>query len=66
MASVNNSQVINHLPSYKSTGIKDIMEYHHAGNYRDARVTEKCTKSSAMSRFFKFEDLHEFDFRKKP
>lgn len=66
VASVSSSQVRNNLPSYQSTGIKDIMEYQHAGNYRENKVTEKCTSTSAVSRFFKFQDLHEFDFRKRP
>ena len=42
------------------------MEYHHALPYREHVITDKCTNSTALSRFCKFSDLHEFDFRKRP
>lgn len=54
------------LPSYQQEGIKDIMEYQHAGKYRDVAVTEKCTRSQVQSRLKTFGEVHEFDFRKRP
>ena len=27
---------------YKNEGIKDILEYHYAGDYRDVKVAKKC------------------------
>lgn len=30
------------LSGYKNEGIKDIMEYHYAGNYRETKLAKKC------------------------
>ena len=40
VASITNSRTSrNQLPRYQKTGIKDIMEYHHALPYRERPVT---------------------------
>lgn len=39
VASISSSRNKMTLPSYKNTGIKDIMEYHHALPYRETPVT---------------------------
>lgn len=54
------------LPSYQNEGIKDIVEYHHAKPYREIPVANKCTEVTANSRFIKFKQLHDYDFRKRP
>ena len=54
------------LPSYQECGIKDVIEYHHAKPYRDVPVAKKSTESTALSRYVKFADLHDYDFRKRP
>ena len=30
------------LSGYKNEGLKDILEYHYAGDYRDVKVAKKC------------------------
>ena len=32
----------NKLPSYSNEGIKDIIEYEHAGKYKQEKLTPKC------------------------
>ena len=41
-----------------------MIEYQHAGNYKITRVSEKCTAEKVDSRKYRFEDLHDYDFRK--
>ena len=57
------------LPSYSNEGIKDIIEYEHAGKYRAERVTPKCgtvhNEKVVKDRFKAFNEIHEFDFRKR-
>jgi hypothetical protein len=57
------------LPSYCNEGIKDIIEYEHAGKYREERVTPKCgilkSQKEVKDRFRAFNQVHDFDFRKR-
>ena len=54
----------NKLSGYRGEGIKDILEYQHAGSYRESQVTKKCNNEAMTARSKSFRDLHEFDFRK--
>lgn len=52
------------LSGYKNEGIKDILEYQHAGNYREERVATKCNNQRIDERCLNYKDLHELDFRR--
>jgi hypothetical protein len=54
------------LPSYRDSGIKQILEYKHAKPYRNVTLTEKCNNVPAARRQVGFSELHEFDFRHRP
>jgi hypothetical protein len=43
---------------YKNEGIKDIMEYHYAGNYREAKLAKKCNNEEPRERILRFTDIH--------
>lgn len=54
--SVNSSRQA--LPSYRDSGMKDILEYRHAKPYRPTKVTEKCNNMPVGRRQVAFEQLH--------
>ena len=52
------------LSGYKNEGIKDILEYQHAGDHRQSKLASKCTNENDSNRCLSYRALHELDFRK--
>ena len=43
------------LSGYKNEGIKDIVEYKHAGSFREEKVSSKCNEALPAKRCFQFQ-----------